>query len=143
LAHPHGIMLGDKEFGFARGMVNMPDHRIQLAPDRFLSKARRQLACAVTAAPRPRSFQLGNRRRLSSMNSFLNDLPGLHAPAPSASRTVTGHGCDRSLVPSSSTLQSPTLHARASLWSNTDGDHGHSIQAARLCRTGRAPTATF
>jgi formate dehydrogenase len=76
LARPHGIMLGDKEFGFARSVVNTPDHRIQLAPERFLSEARRQLARAITTAPRDRPFQLGNRRRLSSMNSFLNDLPG-------------------------------------------------------------------
>ncbi|MGZ8807868.1 MAG: molybdopterin-containing oxidoreductase family protein, partial [Mycobacterium sp.] len=76
LAHPHGIILGDKEFGHARGIVNLPDHRIQLAPGRFLAEARRQLACEVVTTPRDRPFQLGNRRRLSSMNSYLNDLPG-------------------------------------------------------------------
>ena len=76
MANPHGIILGDKEFGHARGVVNRPDHKIQLAPGRFLAEARRQLACEVITTPRDRPFQLGNRRRLSSMNSYLNDLPG-------------------------------------------------------------------
>lgn len=76
MANPHGIILGDKEFGHARGMVNRPDHKIQLAPDRFLAETRRQLACEVITTPPDRPFQLGNRRRLSSMNSYLNDLPG-------------------------------------------------------------------
>ena len=74
--HPHGILLGGKEFGHARGVLRTPDQRIQLAPQRFVTEARRQLDSTPVAGPRDLPFRLGNRRRNSSMNSFLNELPG-------------------------------------------------------------------
>lgn len=76
VAHPHGIILGGREFGHARHVLRTPDQRIQLAPWRFVTETRRQLACPPDARPEGLPFRLGNRRRNSSMNSFLNDLPG-------------------------------------------------------------------
>lgn len=77
-ANPHGILLGDREFGHARQMVNTPGHQIRLAPARFLDEARRQLAAGAGAAvDRDFPYYLGNRRRLGSMNSHLNDLPSI------------------------------------------------------------------
>jgi formate dehydrogenase len=74
--HPHGVLLGDKEFGHARDVLRTPDQRIRLAPSRFVAEARRQLACPPHVGPADLPLRLGNRRRISSMNSFLNDLPG-------------------------------------------------------------------
>ena len=76
LEHPHGMILGDREFGNARAMLRTPENRINLAPPRFVDELRRQLAAEPEAAPDDLPLQLGNRRRLSSMNSFLNELPG-------------------------------------------------------------------
>lgn len=77
-ANPHGILLGDREFGNARAMVNTAGHQIRLAPTRFLDEARRQLSAgADTAVDRRFPYYLGNRRRPGSMNSHLNDLPSI------------------------------------------------------------------
>jgi len=76
LDHPHGMILGEREFGNARAMLRTPENRINLAPPRFVDELRRQLAAEPEAAPDGLPLQLGNRRRLSSMNSFLNELPG-------------------------------------------------------------------
>lgn len=76
VAHPHGILLGDREYGHARGALLTPGQRIQLAPPRFVAEARRQLSFTPADPPSQFPLRLGNRRRNSSMNSFLNDLPG-------------------------------------------------------------------
>ncbi len=76
LDHPHGMVVGPREYGNARTMLRTPDQRINLAPSRFVDELRRQLATEPSAAPAGLALQLGNRRRLSSMNSFLNELPG-------------------------------------------------------------------
>jgi len=76
MSHPHGVMFGGKEFGHAREALRTPDQRIRLAPPSFVAEARRQLAAEPAVAPSDLPFRLGNRRRNSSMNSFLNDLPG-------------------------------------------------------------------
>jgi formate dehydrogenase len=76
LAHPHGILLGSKEFGHARGVLRTPGQRIRLAPRRFIDEVKRQLASPRPDGPLDLPLRLGNRRRNSSMNSFLNDLPG-------------------------------------------------------------------
>ncbi|WP_328354891.1 molybdopterin-dependent oxidoreductase [Mycobacterium sp. NBC_00419] len=76
LDHPHGMVVGEREYGNARAMLRTPDHRINLAPARFIEELLRQLHTEPSAAPDGLTLQLGNRRRLSSMNSFLNELPG-------------------------------------------------------------------
>jgi formate dehydrogenase len=77
-ASPHGILLGDREFGHGRQMINTPGHQIRLAPARFLDEVRRQLSAGSDAAiDRDVPYYLGNRRRPASMNSHLNDLPSI------------------------------------------------------------------
>ena len=48
------------------------------APPEFVGRAYELLAGPHPAAPERYPFQLGNRRRRHSMNSWLNELPGLH-----------------------------------------------------------------
>jgi formate dehydrogenase len=76
LDHPHGMVVGTREYGNARTMLRTKDQRINLAPARFVDELRRQLSTEPAAPPAGLTLQLGNRRRLSSMNSFLNELPG-------------------------------------------------------------------
>ncbi|CAM3129327.1 molybdopterin-dependent oxidoreductase [Mycobacterium colombiense] len=76
ITHPHGVVLGGKTFGHARNMLRTPDGRIQLAPKPFVAELERQLRSPRPAPPPDLPLQVGNRRRRSSMNSFLNDLPG-------------------------------------------------------------------
>jgi formate dehydrogenase len=51
---------------------------VHAAPPEFLSRTRELLAATVPVAPERHPFQLGNRRHRHSMNSWLNELPGLH-----------------------------------------------------------------
>ena len=44
----------------------------------MLAEARRQLAGAPTSGPADYPLVLSNRRHHDSMNSWLNELPGLH-----------------------------------------------------------------
>ncbi|HEX5144778.1 MAG TPA: molybdopterin-dependent oxidoreductase [Mycobacterium sp.] len=78
MAHPHGLVLGPREYGRLRGALRTADHKIALAPAEFLSRTRELLAGPQPVAPDSYPFQLGNRRRRHSMNSWLNELPGLH-----------------------------------------------------------------
>ncbi|OBK88438.1 molybdopterin-containing oxidoreductase family protein [Mycolicibacter sinensis] len=86
-ASPHGIVLGTREFGYARSMLKTPGQRIRLAPRRFLDEARRQAVSHVDVNDGEFPFFLGNRRRLESMNSHLNDLPSIR-------RLLDGNGVE-------------------------------------------------
>lgn len=78
MAHPHGIVLGPREYGHFRDALRTPGKRVLLAPDEFLTRARELLADPPPTAPATHPFLLGNQRRRHSMNSWLNELPGLH-----------------------------------------------------------------
>ena len=78
VAHPHGWIFAEKEYGNLAGALRTPDHTVHLAPPEFVAEARRLLAAPVPAAPSQYPLVLTNRRRRDSMNSWLNDLPGLH-----------------------------------------------------------------
>ena len=78
MAHPHGIVLGPREFGHFRDALRTDDKRIHTAPPEFVARARELLAAPAPVAPEGYPFALGNRRRRHSMNSWLNELPGLH-----------------------------------------------------------------
>ncbi|WP_286275359.1 molybdopterin-containing oxidoreductase family protein [Mycobacterium antarcticum] len=78
IAHPHGIVLGPREFGHFRGALRTKDARVHAAPPEFVARARELLAAPAPVAPHRYPFALGNRRRRHSMNSWLNELPGLH-----------------------------------------------------------------
>lgn len=84
LAHPHGWVLGPREFGHFRDALRTPDKKVRLAPPEFVARARELAAQPHPAPPAGYPFQLANRRNRHSMNSWLNDLPGLH---PSGKRS--------------------------------------------------------
>lgn len=77
-AHPHGLVLGPRQFGRFREALRTPDHKVHAAPAEFVARARELLATPDPEAPEGFPFLLGNRRRRHSMNSWLNELPGLH-----------------------------------------------------------------
>lgn len=78
MASPHGIVLGAREFGHFRAALRTEDKRVQVAPPELTARARELLAAPAIVAPQGLPFQLGNRRNRHSMNSWLNELPGLH-----------------------------------------------------------------
>jgi formate dehydrogenase len=76
--NPHGIVLGPREFGHFRDALRTDDNLVHAAPPEFIARARELLAAPTPTAPEGYPFTLGNRRRRHSMNSWLNELPGLH-----------------------------------------------------------------
>jgi formate dehydrogenase len=78
ITHPHGLVLGPREYGHFAAALRTDDKRVHVAPAELVTRARELLAAPHPQAPAGYPFQLGNRRHRHSMNSFLNDLPGLH-----------------------------------------------------------------
>jgi formate dehydrogenase len=78
MASPHGLVLGPREFGHFRDALRTDDKKVHAAPPEFVERARVLLAEPHPAAPNGYPFQLANRRNRHSMNSWLNELPGLH-----------------------------------------------------------------
>ncbi|MGV0607258.1 molybdopterin-containing oxidoreductase family protein [Mycolicibacterium sp. XJ1904] len=78
ISHPHGWVLGPREFGHFREALRTHDKKVHAAPPEFVARARELLADPLPAAPVGYPFQLANRRHRHSMNSWLNELPGLH-----------------------------------------------------------------
>lgn len=78
LANPHGMVLGPREYGHFAAALRTPDKRVHVAPPELVGRARELLAASPPDAPPGYPFQLGNRRNRHSMNSYLNELPGLH-----------------------------------------------------------------
>ncbi|OAN34949.1 molybdopterin-containing oxidoreductase family protein [Mycolicibacterium iranicum] len=78
MAHPHGWVLGPRELGHFRDALRTPDKKVHVAPPEFVSRAREILAEPAPRPPAGYPFLLANRRHRHSMNSWLNDLPGLH-----------------------------------------------------------------
>lgn len=76
--NPHGLVLGPREFGHFRAALRTPDKKVQVAPVEFVARARELLASAGPEASPEFPFLLGNRRNRHAMNSWLNELPGLH-----------------------------------------------------------------
>ncbi|MGE2736691.1 molybdopterin-containing oxidoreductase family protein [Mycolicibacterium vaccae] len=87
LAHPHGWVLGPREFGHFRDALRTDDRRVHVAPPDFVQRARELLAEPPPHSPTGYPFQLANRRHRHSMNSWLNELPGLH-PAGKGSEVL-------------------------------------------------------
>ena len=78
MAHPHGWVLGPREFGHFKDALRTDDKKVHAAPPEFVARARELLAEPHPVAPDGYPFQLANRRNRHSMNSWLNELPGLH-----------------------------------------------------------------
>lgn len=77
-SHPHGMVLGPREYGHFASALRTADKRIHVAPPELVAGARELLAEPPPTPPADYPFQIGNRRHRHSMNSFLNELPGLH-----------------------------------------------------------------
>jgi formate dehydrogenase len=77
-AHRHGWVLGPREFGHFQEALRTDDKKVHAAPPEFIARARELLAEPWPEAPVGYPFQLANRRNRHSMNSWLNELPGLH-----------------------------------------------------------------
>ena len=71
-------MFGPREFGHFKDALRTDDKKVHAAPPEFVARARELLAEPPPAAPDGYPFQLANRRNRHSMNSWLNELPGLH-----------------------------------------------------------------
>ncbi|AFM18566.1 anaerobic dehydrogenase, typically selenocysteine-containing [Mycolicibacterium chubuense NBB4] len=84
VSHPHGWVLGPREFGHFRTALRTPDKKVHVAPAQFVARARELLAGPMPHPPADYPMQLANRRHRHSMNSWLNELPGLH---PSGKRS--------------------------------------------------------
>lgn len=78
MTHPHGWVLGEREFGRMRNALRTPDKRIRVAPPQFLARTYDLMAQPSPHAPPDQPLLLVGRRHRHSMNSWLNDLPGLH-----------------------------------------------------------------
>ena len=78
MANPHGLVLGEREFGHFKEALRTDDKKVHAAPPEFVQRARELLAEPHPEAPDGYPFQLANRRNRHSMNSWLNELPGLH-----------------------------------------------------------------
>lgn len=77
IAAEHGLEYRAREFGDLATMIGFDDGVVRLAPPSFTAELER----LALADPRPRdegAFVLTNRRSRESMNSWLNELPGLH-----------------------------------------------------------------
>ena len=78
MAHPHGWVFGKREFGQLRPALRTEDKKIHVAPAEFVGRTHELLAEPHPHSPAGLPFQLANSRRRHSMNSWLNDIPGLH-----------------------------------------------------------------
>ena len=78
LANPHGMVLGPREYGHFVAALRTADKRVHVAPAELVARAHELLAAPSPEPPADYPFQIGNRRNRHSMNSFLNELPGLH-----------------------------------------------------------------
>lgn len=78
LAHEHGYMYGDKEYGhFVTKGLRTPDKLVHAAPSEFVEEARRLLGLPPEADDSPVTFTLIGLRHHQTMNTWLSDLPGI------------------------------------------------------------------
>lgn len=78
IAHPHGWVLGPREFGHFREALRTPGELMRVAPAEFVARTRELLGEPYPEAPTGYPFLMANRRHRHSMNSWLNELPRLH-----------------------------------------------------------------
>ncbi len=83
VAHPHGFHYAPKEYGRFRDALRTPDQRVNVAPEAFVARVRERMATPPPVRDHDHPFAIITRRRVESMNSWLNELPGIHARVPS------------------------------------------------------------
>lgn len=77
LKHPHGWMYGTKEYGHFVSSLRTPDKAVHCAPPKFMWALRQALENRRTRTSNAYPLLLVNRRVRESMNSWLNETPGL------------------------------------------------------------------
>lgn len=77
LKYPHGWRYAEKSYGDLAAALRTPDKSVHCAPPRFLAALRRELAVRAPSKNRDFPMLLVNRRNRESMNSMLNEMPGL------------------------------------------------------------------
>ncbi|HKY91949.1 MAG TPA: molybdopterin-dependent oxidoreductase, partial [Nevskiaceae bacterium] len=75
--HEHGFLYGPKEYGHFAKCLRTPDRAIHVAPPKFLWALKRELENRRTRTSTAYPLLLINRRTRESMNSWLNETPGL------------------------------------------------------------------
>jgi formate dehydrogenase len=76
VAHEHGWVFGEKTYGHLPETVLTPDKKVQVAPPVFVAETKRLLATPPVDDPEF-PMLMTNKRVRESMNSWLNESPGL------------------------------------------------------------------
>jgi formate dehydrogenase len=82
LAHPHGFHYGEKRYGQLSGALRTPDKKINVAPERLVADLRGRLEKLERTVDPEFPLAIVSRRRTESMNSWINELPGIHRRLP-------------------------------------------------------------
>ena len=77
LKYEHGWLYGEKEYGHFTKSLRTPDKTVHCAPPKFMWALRKQLESRRTRTSAAYPLLLVNRRIRESMNSWLNETPGL------------------------------------------------------------------
>ena len=75
--HEHGWLYGEKEYGHFVKSLRTADKTVHCSPPRFLHALRKELSNRRTRTSAAYPLLLVNRRIRESMNSWLNETPGL------------------------------------------------------------------
>ncbi|KPM51925.1 formate dehydrogenase [Frankia sp. R43] len=81
LAHPHGWVYDEKEYGGLEAALPEAHKTIALAVPEFVAEVARLCGMPPPVAPAGFPLQIIGRRRKESMNSWLNENPALHRRA--------------------------------------------------------------
>ena len=78
LKHPHGWIFAEKEYGDLAKTLRTPDKTVHCSPPEFIEELKKALAdkSCVTSDEYP--FIMVNKRSRESMNSWLNETPGMY-----------------------------------------------------------------
>ncbi|MGQ0623418.1 MAG: molybdopterin-containing oxidoreductase family protein [Sporichthyaceae bacterium] len=77
-AHPHGWLFAEKEYGRLKKRLLTKNKRIQAAPPTFVAELERLLALPPRGDDPDYPLTMIGRRKIKSMNSWLNELPGTY-----------------------------------------------------------------
>lgn len=78
LAHEHGWVYGEREYGNFAEHLMTEDKKVHAAPPEFVAACQALLRTPRPTAPAGYPYQLSNRRNRHSLNSWLNEQPSLH-----------------------------------------------------------------
>ena len=95
MAHPHGWIFAEKEFGHFHRSLKTSDGRVHAAPAEFVAEARRRLATPAPQPPPGYPFALVSKRHKDTMNSWLGDLPGIRPDTRSNDVEINPDDADR------------------------------------------------